>query len=112
MAAPPIRTHRALTVSDVVDVYNTSKATIYRLVKNGTLTFFKIGNQLRFWPEDVEAALLNQPLKPPTPAQQRAKLLGPDTIAFLSELAAAAPALTEEQKDQIRAAFRGGPHAP
>jgi excisionase family DNA binding protein len=35
--------------------------------------------------------------------------LDADTIAFLSELAAAAPALTEKQKDTIRAAFRGQP---
>ena len=43
----------------------------------------------------------------PTLAQQRAALLGGDTVEWLRELAANAPALTNEQKDAIRAAFRG-----
>jgi hypothetical protein len=42
----------------------------------------------------------------PTPGERRAELLGDETIAFLRELAANAPPLTEEQRDVIRAAFR------
>jgi excisionase family DNA binding protein len=100
-----------MTVNDVVEIYHTSKPTVYRLKKRGILPFFKIGNQLRFWPEDVEAALTGtQP--PVAPAAERAKLLSPEDIAFLSELAAAAPTLSEEQRDVIRAAFRDGGAPP
>jgi hypothetical protein len=41
-----------------------------------------------------------------TPAESRAALLGEDTVAYLRELAAAAPPLTEAQRDVICAAFR------
>jgi hypothetical protein len=44
-----------------------------------------------------------------TPAQKRAELVDDETRACLRELAAAAPPLTEEQRDVIRAAFKGGP---
>jgi hypothetical protein len=53
----------------------------------------------------VDPATTN--LSASTPAQQRAELLGADTIKFLAELAANAPPLTDAQKDAIRAAFRG-----
>lgn len=92
-----------MTVTEIVETYHISHASVYRLHKKRKLPGFKIGNQLRFWPEDVEAALTREP----KPAQERAKLLDADTISFLSELASAAPALTEEQRDTIRAAFRG-----
>jgi predicted DNA-binding transcriptional regulator AlpA len=98
---------RAITVRQIMDRYHISRALVYRLHKSGELPGFKIRNQLRFWPDDVEAALTGKPQT--TPAQQRAKLLDPDTIAFLSELAAAAPTLSEEQRDTIRAAFRAAP---
>jgi excisionase family DNA binding protein len=42
-----------------------------------------------------------------TPAQQRAKLLGEETVQAIAESAAAAPALSESQQDTIRAAFKG-----
>jgi hypothetical protein len=40
-------------------------------------------------------------------AERRAALLGDEAVAFLRELAATAPPLTEAQKDVIRAAFAG-----
>jgi hypothetical protein len=97
-----------MTVNEVMATYRISQSLVYRLKKNGVLPFFKVSNQLRFWPEDVEAALLNQPVKEPTTAQRRAGLLSPEDIAFVSELAAVAPQLSEAKKDEIRAAFRGG----
>jgi hypothetical protein len=42
-----------------------------------------------------------------TPAQRRRWLLGDDVVAQIKELAAKAGPLTEEQRDIIRAAFRG-----
>ena len=43
-----------------------------------------------------------------TPADRRRELLGDETIAELRELAEHAPTLTQQQKDDIRAVFRGG----
>ena len=43
-----------------------------------------------------------------TPREQRARLLGEETVRAIAESAAAAPPLTEEQQDIIRGAFQGG----
>jgi hypothetical protein len=106
--ATPTADRRAITVKDVVAIYGISKALVYRERKKGNLPGFMISNQLRFWPEDVEAAFGARP----APASERPKLLSPEDIAFLSEIASAAPALTEAQRDQIRAAFRQGGAQP
>lgn len=41
-------------------------------------------------------------------AQRRAELLSAETLAYLRQLAADAPPLTDEQRDEIRAAFSAG----
>lgn len=60
--------------------------------------------RIRFRRSDIDAYLDRQR----TSARRERPKLDADTIAFLAELAAAASALTEEQKDVIRSAFRGG----
>jgi hypothetical protein len=47
------------------------------------------------------------PLPALTPAQQRRELLGDEAIEAIQQLAATAPALTSEQRDTIRQAFKG-----
>lgn len=98
---------RALTAAEVAKKLQISTQSVERRKRDGSLPFFKIGRSVRFWETDIEAAF-----SAPSPAQARRDLLGPDVIAFLSELAALAPTpLTEERKDRIRAAFRDMPPA-
>jgi hypothetical protein len=74
-------------------------------LRDGLLPGIKLpGGRWRMRREDLLAILAGQT---PTPAQQRAELLGADTVAFLAELANAGP-LTEAQQDVIRQAFRVG----
>jgi hypothetical protein len=84
------------------DVY-----TVQRNLREGLIPGVKLpGGRWRVRRDVIEAILAGQSGQK-TPAQQRRRLLGEDTIKFLHELAEAAPPLSDAQKDTIRAAFRG-----
>jgi excisionase family DNA binding protein len=78
------------------------------LIRRGDIPGVKVGRSLRVRRSDFDDYLDRRRT---TPAQRR-ELLGEETVAFLSELAEHAPALTEAQKDTIRAAFRAPPKMP
>ena len=79
-------------------------------LRTGEIPGIKLpGGRWRVRRDVIEAILAGQTGQP-SPAAQRAALLGNDTIEALHALAAAAPALTDAQRDQIRAAFSGGAH--
>lgn len=37
--------HQALSVADVASIYNVSAATVYRRIKDGTLTAYRLGSR-------------------------------------------------------------------
>ena len=81
---------------------------MYTLVERGELTAIKYGQRfIRISPAaltEFRAAHTT-----PSPAQQRAELLGDETVQAIAESASAAPPLSEEQRDTIRSAFRAVP---
>ncbi len=87
---------------------------VYAAIRNGELRAIRLSRRMiRIRQSDFENWLSTlETTQSSAPAAQRRELLDPETIAFLSELAAAAPALSEEQKDTIRAAFRAPPKMP
>ena len=94
-----------LDTNQVAAALNQDLYTTQRQLRDGLLPGIKLpSGRRRVRREDVEALLA----RPASTAQQRAELLDADTIAWLEELAAEAPPLTSEQRDTIRAAFRGG----
>lgn len=49
--------HPSLSVADIAKHYNVSRSTIYRRVKDGTLTAYKLGSRtIRFDAAEVAAA--------------------------------------------------------
>lgn len=99
----PTPSETDLTVREVATELQSSKKFVYNAIERGELPAIRYGTRfLR-----IERAALDgfKAAHQTTSDQERARL-DPDTVAFLSELAAAAPALSEEQRDTIRAAFR------
>lgn len=48
--------HPELTIADVAKLYNVSRSTIYRRIKDGTLTAYKLGSRtIRFDAAEVAA---------------------------------------------------------
>jgi hypothetical protein len=96
-----------LDTSEVAAALRKDLYTIQRNLREGLIPGIKLpGGRWRVRRDVIEAILAGQSGQP-TPAQQRAELLGDDTITFLRELAEKAPPLTEAQRDTVRAAFRG-----
>lgn len=49
--------HPLLTIADVARLFNVSQSTIYRRIKDGTLTTYKLGSRtIRFDAAEVAAA--------------------------------------------------------
>jgi excisionase family DNA binding protein len=58
--APPyegLRTPPLLTINDVAHQLAISRDSVYRLVRSGSLIPSRVGERLRFRPEDIEAYL-------------------------------------------------------
>lgn len=59
---PVVAKPEYVTITDLADIYNVSRATIYRRIKDGTLTPYRIGGRtIRFDLSEVEAAFRGQP---------------------------------------------------
>ena len=94
-----------LTVREVAAELGSTTKFVYNLIERRELTVIKYGQRfIRI----TRAALDAFKDAHTTPAAKRATLLDDETRAHLAELASAATALTEEQKDTIRAAFKDG----
>jgi excisionase family DNA binding protein len=97
-----------LTVREVADKLGCTTKFVYNLIERGELAAIKYGQRfIRIPPASLDT--FRSAHTSPTPAQQRAELLGEGTVQAVAESAAAAPPLSEEQKDTIRAAFRAPP---
>jgi len=109
---PPTDTN--LTVRQAAAKVPCHAKLIYEKIANGELRAIRLGPRtIRVRQSDLDAYMAARETIPEqTPASRRRELLDPDTIAFLSELAEHASALTEEQKDAVRAAFRDGGTPP
>jgi excisionase family DNA binding protein len=111
MASPATSLHDMpewLTAAEAAGVLRLDAWTVRRMLRDDEIPgAVKLPG--RFWrvPRESIKALLAGQSGQKTPAQQRAAVLGADTVEFLHELAAAAPPLSDAQKDTIRAAFRG-----
>jgi len=49
--------NKLLSFNDVKEYFNISQPTLYRLMNRGKIPFHKVGNSIRFRPEDVEKYL-------------------------------------------------------
>jgi excisionase family DNA binding protein len=58
-----------LTLKDVMARLRLSRATIYRLIEQGELHPFKIGNALRFEEQDLDAFIMRMKHPPEPPAE-------------------------------------------
>ena len=100
------RADELLSVRQVATIIGSSPQSVYNLIADKSLPAIQLGpRRTRIRRSDLDDYLSGRT----APVARRGKLLDAETIAFLSELADAAPTLTEEQKDTIRAAFRGQP---
>jgi excisionase family DNA binding protein len=88
-----------LTKKELAEALNTTPLFIHNRIKDGTIPAVKISGIVRIRIEDVEDLLRHSQIVPP-------RDLNPDDRAFIAELVANAPALSESQKDTIHAAFR------
>ena len=91
-----------LTVRAVADEIGSTTKFIYNLIERRELAVIKYRQRFIRIPR---ASLDAWKTAHTTPART---LLDDETRAHLAELAAAAPSLSEQQKDTIRAAFRDG----
>lgn len=98
-----------LTVREVADILGSTTKFIYTLVERGELTAIKYGQRFIRIPR---AALDEFRAAHTTLAQKRAEILGPETVQAVAESAAAAPPLSEDKADAVRAAFRAPPKLP
>ena len=93
-----------LTVAAVAAELGSTKRHVYRLIERRHLAAIKYGKQfIRVSRAELDAFKATYTI----PAQDT-ELLDADTRAFLRELAAAATALTAEQRATISAVFQGG----
>ena len=46
---------KALSAQDAADMLGVSKSTIYNIIKNGAISFYKVGRKVRFTEDDVNA---------------------------------------------------------
>lgn len=92
-----------LSAAEVSALLRLDVHTVQRMLRDGEIPGgIKVSaTRWRVPLESVEAILAGRC----TPAQRRCELLGDDTMAFLAELAAGAPPLTEGQRDAIRVIF-------
>lgn len=98
--APPPQPH--WTVAQVAARWGRQKYAVYAAIRSGELPAIQLGpKSIRIRQVDLDT--YEAAHRMPTP---RAPKLDPETVAFLSELAEKAPALSERQKDAVRAAFR------
>jgi excisionase family DNA binding protein len=95
-----------LRLHEAAGVLRVDHHLLRRWLRDGTLPGVKIGSRWRMRREDIQAIMAGQK----TPAQRRAELLGDDAIAEIRKTNDDAPPLSGEQRDVIRAAFRGGAH--
>jgi len=49
--------NKLLSVDQVAEYFNISRASVYRIIERRKITFYKTGGSLRFRPEDVEKYL-------------------------------------------------------
>jgi excisionase family DNA binding protein len=92
-----------LRLHEAAAVLRQDEQTTRQKLRSGQLPGTKIGRRWRMRREDVEAILAGRK----TPAQLRDERLGAEAAAFVEELVADAPPLSEEQRDIIRVALRG-----
>lgn len=96
-----------LTIAEVAAELQSSERFVTERIKCGDLEAIRYGKRFTRIPRAALDAF-KAAHSTVTPAQQRAEVLGEETVQAIAEKAAAAPALSEEQRDTIRAAFRGG----
>ena len=94
-----------LTVRETAAELNCTEKNVRNLIERGDLSAIRYGTRF----VRVPRAALDEfrAAHSTTPAQQRAELLGEETVQAVAEIAAAAPPLSAEQEDTIRSAFRG-----
>ena len=47
------KTNKLLSINDLIEYFNISKATAYRLIDSRKITFYKIGGCIRFDQQDI-----------------------------------------------------------
>ena len=57
MLRPPFTEARLLTVNEVADLLRVSRMTVYRLIKDGEMSAFRVGRGYRLRKEDVDTYL-------------------------------------------------------
>jgi excisionase family DNA binding protein len=55
---------KMLSTAEVAEMFNVSKATMYRLIEGRKITFYKIGGALRFTEDDVNRFLEESRVNP------------------------------------------------
>ena len=55
---------KMFSTAEVAEMFNVSKATMYRLIESRKITFYKIGGTLRFTEEDVNRFLEESRINP------------------------------------------------
>lgn len=99
---PSFAPEQLITVQDLADAWRVCTATIYGLVKSGSLRSLRVGNSIRFRPADVEAyaeTRMDAPtLRPPSSRSAAPAALGGGTTppeAIANEAAPSATAATD-----------------
>jgi excisionase family DNA binding protein len=101
-----------LTVREVAEELNACTRFVHDRIRDGQLPAIKYGTRfIRIRRVDLDAFRARHTTTT-TPAQERANLLGEETVQAVAESAAAAGPFTEQQADTVRAAFRGSKAEP
>ena len=98
-----------LTVREAAAELRSTTKFVYNLVERGDLAAIKYGQRFVRIPRAALDAFKDAHT---TPAQQRVKVLGEETVQATRESASAAPDLSVSQEDTVRAAFRASPAPP
>ena len=97
-----------LTVRETAAELNCTEKNVRNLIDRGDLAAIRYGTRFVRIPRAALDAFRTAH-STITPAQQRAALLGEETVRAAAESADAAPPFSEEQRGTVRAAFRSAP---